>query len=120
WLRSEIQKDFSQHLILPDYAFRLLQVLEDLDRNEVVPFPGLIYSIYSMLQKSLQEKENAHLSLPQAYSQTKMVMNGLQELQHNIGLHIEQVLQQLEAKQVLEQLFSSYRNEIMDRAYHQL
>jgi hypothetical protein len=120
WFRNEIQRDFSQYLILPDYAFRLLQVLDDLNRNESVPFQGLIYSIYSMLQKSLQEKSNAHLSLPQAYSQMNALKLGLQELQHNIGVHIERVLKQLEAKQVLDQLFSTYRNEIMDRAYHQL
>jgi Family of unknown function (DUF5716) len=48
------------------------------------------------------------------------LMNGLKELQHNIGAHIEEVLQRLQASEILEQFFTSYRQEIVDRAYHQL
>lgn len=119
WLRSETQSDFSQVYTLPDYAFRLLSVFHDIASDEPLPLQGLIFSIYSLLQTSVREG-NAHISLPEAYRQTASLMSGLKELQHNIGVHIEQVLRQLQARDVLEQVFTLYRGEIVDKAYHQL
>jgi hypothetical protein len=119
WLRIETQSDFSQSYTLPDYAFRLLNVFNELASDEPLPLQGLIFSIYSLLQTSVREG-NAHISLPEAYRQTASLMSGLKELQHNIGVHIEQVLRQLQARDVLEQVFTLYRGEIVDKAYHQL
>lgn len=119
WLRIETQSDFSQSYTLPDYAFRLLNVFSEIASDEPLPIQGLIFSIYSLLQTSLREG-NAHISLPEAHRQTASLMSGLKELQHNIGVHIEQVLRQLQARDVLEQVFTLYRGEIMDKAYHQL
>lgn len=119
WLRIETQSDFSQSYTLPDYAFRLLNVFSEIASDEPLPIQGLIFSIYSLLQTSVREG-NAHISLPEAHRQTASLMSGLKELQHNIGVHIEQVLRQLQARDVLEQVFTLYRGEIVDKAYHQL
>ncbi len=119
WLRIETQSDFSQFYTLPDYAFRLLNVFHEIASDEPLPIQGLIFSIYSLLQTSLREG-NAHISLPEAHRQTASLMSGLKELQHNIGVHIEHVLRQLQARDVLEQVFTLYRGEIVDKAYHQL
>ena len=119
WLRGETQSDFSQSYTLPDYAFRLLSVLGDIASDEPLPLQGLVFSIYSLLQTSVREG-SAHISLPEAHRQTASLMSGLKELQHNIGVHIEQVLRQLQARDVLERVFTLYRDEIVDKAYHQL
>lgn len=119
WLRIETQADFSQSYTLPNYAFRLLHVFSELVSDEPLPLQGLILSIYSLLQTSVREG-NAHISLPEAHRQAASLMSGLKELQHNIGVHIEQVLRQLQARDVLEQIFTLYRSEIVDKAYHQL
>lgn len=119
WLRSETQSDFSHSYILPDYAFRLLRTLSELTTSEPPPLAGLICSIHDLLQAA-QAEGNAEVRVPEAKRQTEQLINGLKELQHNIGLHINQVLQQLPARDVLEALFSTYQSEIVDRAYHQL
>ena len=118
WLKEEQQKDYTRTYILPSYSFRLLWVLRDIASQETLPLAGLICSIHDLLHAT-EEKGNAHIRLPEAYRQTLYLLNGLKELQHNIGTHIEQVLSQLEASAVLDQFFT-YRNEIIDRAYHQL
>lgn len=119
WLRVETQSDFSQHYILPDYAFRLLETLELIASNDPPPLRGLVCSIHDLLQAAAREG-NEHIRVPEAHRQTQRLMNGLKELQHNIGSHIEQVLQRLQTSEILEQFFTSYRQEIVDRAYHQL
>jgi hypothetical protein len=119
WLRIETQSDFTQYYILPDYAFRLLETMERIAANEPIPLRGLIYSIYSMLQTAVSEG-NEYIGISEASRQSRHLMNGLKELHHNIGAHIEQVLRQLQANEILAQVFSAYRREIVDRAYHQL
>ena len=119
WLRIETQNDFSQACILPDYAFRLLQVLEMLLANDPPRLRGVVASIRNTLQAAVNEGDE-HVNIFEAQRQTQTLMNGLKELQHNIGAHIEQVLRQLQAGDILQQFFTRYRDEIVDRAYHQL
>jgi hypothetical protein len=119
WLRVETQSDFSQSYILPDYAFRLLETLEMIAANEPPPLRGMVCSIHDLLQAAVREGSE-HIRVPEANRQTQRLMNGLKELQHNIGSHIEQVLRRLQASEILEQFFTAYRQEIVDRAYHQL
>lgn len=119
WLRVETQSDFSQSYTLPDFAFRLLATLQELVDNEPLRLQGLICAIHDMLQMAVREG-TAHIRLAEAHRQTRALMNGLKELQHNIGLHIEQVLRQLSARDVLAQVFTTYRSDVVDRAYHQL
>ncbi|HEX6290972.1 MAG TPA: Wadjet anti-phage system protein JetA family protein [Herpetosiphonaceae bacterium] len=119
WLRSEMQSDFTQTYILPDYTFRLLAVLSEITRNESPSLRGLICAIHDMLAAAVREGDAA-IRLPEAHRQTIHLINGLKELQHNIGGHIEQLVQQSEARAILEQLFFNYRDEIVDRVYHQL
>ncbi|MFV9507657.1 MAG: Wadjet anti-phage system protein JetA family protein [Oscillochloridaceae bacterium umkhey_bin13] len=119
WLRIETQSDFRQSYTLPDFAFRLLATFQELADNEPLRLQGLICAIHDMLQMAVREG-TAHIRLVEAHRQTRALMNGLKELQHNIGLHIEQVLRQLSASAVLAQIFTSYRNDVVDRAYHQL
>lgn len=119
WLRSETQSDFTQSFVLPDYAFRLLRVLSEIAANEPPPLQGLICSIHDLLQASVREG-NADIRLPEAHRQMQHLLNGLKELQHNIGAHLERVLQQMQTREVLDQFFVSYHTEIVDRVYHQL
>lgn len=120
WVRSETQSNFDVLYILPDYAFRLLRTLAEILANEPPPLAGLIFSTYTILQNLLQETPNAYLGIPQAHRQTLQLLNSLKELQQNIGEHIKQILQESQAKQVLDRLLLRYREEIVDRAYHQL
>ncbi len=120
WLKGETLSDFSVHYILPDYAFRLLRVLGEIAINEPPALAGLVFSTYALLQRILTEPDTAYVGIPQAHRQTQHLLNGLKELQQNIGLHINQILAQSQARDVLEQLFLRYREEIVDRAYHQL
>jgi hypothetical protein len=119
WLRAETQNDFTQTFILPDYAFRLLRAFTEIAANQALPLQGLICSIHDLLQAAIRDG-NVDIRLPEAHRQTQHLVNGLQELSHNIGIHIERVLRQMQARDVLDQIFSSYRAEIVDRVYHHL
>lgn len=119
WLHEEIQKDFTIVYTLPDYAFRLLAILHEIAHDTKPPLQGLICTIHDLLQAALREG-NAHIRIPQAHRETMRLLNGLKELQHNIGVHIETVLRQVSPHDVLEQTFGSYLREATRRTYHEL
>jgi hypothetical protein len=119
WLRGETQSDFTHTYILPDYAFRLLRVLNEIAVDEPPPLAGLVYTIHSVLRETARDG-NADFGIPEAHRHAEHLVNGLKELQHNIGQHINRVLQRLTADEVLAQFFAEYQSEIVDRAYHQL
>lgn len=119
WLRVETQSDYIIAYTLPAYAFRLLNVLHELARNEPLRLRGMICTIYDLLQAARQE-DGDYVRLREAYYHSRYLLQALKELQHNIGAHIQQVLEQLQARDVLQQVFTSYRDQIVDSAYHQL
>jgi hypothetical protein len=119
WLRVETQSDYTIAYTLPAYAFRLLNVLHELASNEPPRLRGMICAIHDLLQAARQETGD-YVRLREAHYQTRYLLQALKELQHNIGEHIQQVLEQLQARDVLQQVFTSYRDQIVDSAYHQL
>lgn len=86
WLQVETEADFSSRYILPTYAFRLLTLLEEIADNEPPPLTGLVYTIHSVLQQA--RREGADFGVSEAARNTQQLLNGLKELQHNIGRHL--------------------------------
>ncbi len=119
WLHEVIQNDFTIVYTLPDYAFRLLAIFHEIAHDTRLPLQGLICAIHDLLQAALRDG-NAHIRIPQAHRETMRLLNGLKELQHNIGVHIETVLRQLSPHDVLEHTFGSYLREVTRRTYHEL
>ena len=63
---------------------------------------------------------NTAVRIPQVYQETMRLLNGLEELQHNINAHIETVLNQASLRDILEQTFASRLHQVTRRAYHEL
>lgn len=119
WLRIETQSDFSHLYTLPMHAFRLLGVLQDIASNEPMQLQGVICAIHDLLKAAVSEGTDT-IRFQEAYRQTRFLLTNLKELQHNIGIHIQEMLEEQKARNVLEQMFTSYREKIVDTAYHQL
>lgn len=119
WLHEEIQRDFTVVYTLPDYAFRLLAVFHEITHDTRPTLQGLVFTIHDLIQAAHHEG-NAPLRIAQAHHETLRLLNGLKELQHNIGLHIETVLQQLSPQGVLEHTFGVYLRDVTRQTYHEL
>lgn len=119
WFSVETQSDYTIAYTLPPYAFRLLHALHELAGNEPPRLRGMICAIHDLLQAARQETGD-DVRLREAHYQTRYLLQALKELQHNIGKHIQQVLEHLPASEVLVQFFTNYRDQIVDSAYHQL
>lgn len=119
WLREEIQPDGTLIYSLPEHTFRLLRVLHEIATGHEERLQGVICNIHDLLQAAVREG-NASVRVPQAREETRRLLSRLKELQHTIGLHIEQLLQQRELKDILEQTFVIYLRQVSRSSYHEL
>lgn len=119
WLREEIQADGTLMYSLPEHAFRLLRVFHEIATGHEERLQGVICNIHDLLQAAVREG-NASVRVPQARDETWRLLSRLKELQHTIGIHIEQILQQRELKAILEQTFVVYLRQVSRSSYHEL
>lgn len=117
WLTREVQRDFSVQYTLPEYAFPLLEGFRAVLDRRPAEFEGMIYNTYLLLHRP-DARVPGYVLLQQAYDQTRRIVAGLKQLQHNIGTYLEQVAGRLDVPQVLQH-FAAYRAEVAPN-YHRL
>lgn len=117
WLAREVQRDYSRHYTLPAYTFPLLEAFHQVVERRATEFEGLIYDTYLLLNRP-DSRMSGYVLLQQAHEQTSRIVAGLKQLQHNIGSYIEQIVANLEVREVLAS-FGAYRVQVAPN-YHRL
>jgi hypothetical protein len=122
WLRTEIEHDFTRLCTVPDDALHLLALLDSSRVEESEPsLLGRIYTIRDLLQSAVSKDAGyIQIRLTEAHRQSVALRQALLALQHNMGLHIEQALQQFKSNAALQRFFQHYQGEILNPLYHQL
>jgi hypothetical protein len=119
WFRTEMQPDQSASLVLYDHSFRILDGLNQFVNAQATPLQGLVCSIHDLLLAASQG-DNVSVRVSEAARQCEHMLNALRELEHTIGLHMEQLLQEREVKAVLRRLLLEYSTDVIDAGYHKL
>lgn len=119
WVVSEVYSNYVQYISLPDYAIKILDVLDKIRRHRQVEYQGYVYATYTLLHSEEADRQG-NLALEKAYEQTEQLINGLKSLNHNIKRYIERVLAEKEPREILKIHFQDYMEEIIDRSYHRL
>lgn len=117
WLKREKQRDLTYQYTLAEYAFPLLESFRQITEQRAPEFDGLIYGTYLLLNRH-DEQMSGYALLQQAQEQTRRVAAGLKQLQHNIGAHIERLVEDLDVREVLQN-FITYRAQVSP-SYHRL
>ncbi|WP_151191867.1 Wadjet anti-phage system protein JetA family protein [Desulfotomaculum copahuensis] len=119
WLAGEVYSNYVQYISLPDYAIKILDVLDKIRRHRQVEYQGFVYATYTLLHAPEADRQG-NLALEKAYEQTEQLINGLKSLNHNIKRYIERVLAEKEPREILKIHFQDYMTEIIDQSYHRL
>jgi len=90
WLEREQQADYTEFIILPDYAFTLLEALRTIQEQKPREYTGQLYAAHQLLTKEGDDFAPA-LALTQAYENVRQVVRGLNELNQNIRRYTERV-----------------------------
>src|SRR3990172_7397574 len=89
WVEREQHADYSETIILPDYAFTLLEALRAIQEQKPREFTGQLYTAHQLLSRSRDKDFSPALALTQAYENVRQVVRGLTELNQNIRRYIE-------------------------------
>jgi hypothetical protein len=83
WLEREQSADYTEFIVLPDYAFTLLEALRTIQEQKPKEFTGQLYAAHQLLTNEGDDFSPA-LALTQAYENVRQVVRGLNELNQNI------------------------------------
>lgn len=118
WLEREQSADYVETIILPDYAFTLLEALRAIQEQKPKEFTGQIYAAHQLLTNESEDFAPA-LALTQAYENVRQVVRGLNELNQNIRRYTERATRGLDVAALLRLQYDDYA-QVLGPAYHAL
>jgi len=119
WVEREQTADYTEFIILPDYAFTLLEALRVIQEQKPREFKGQLYTAHQLLTSSRGKDFSPALALTQAYENVRQVVRGLNELNQNIRRYIERATRGRDAAELLRLQFDDY-SQTLGPAYHAL
>jgi hypothetical protein len=118
WLEQEQQADYTEFIILPDYAFTLLEALRTVQEQKPREYTGQLYAAHQLLTTQNDDFSPA-LALTQAYENVRQVVRGLNELNQNIRRYTERVTRDRPVAELLRLQYDDYAH-VLGPAYHAL
>jgi hypothetical protein len=119
WVEREQHADYSETLLLPDYAFTLLEALRAIQDQKPREFTGQLYAAHQLLANSRNKDFSPALALTQAYENVRQVVRGLSELNQNIRRYIERATKGRDVAELLRLQFDDYA-QTLGPTYHAL
>lgn len=119
WVEREQHADYTETIILPDYAFTLLEALRTVQEQKPREFTGQLYTAHQLLTSSRGKDFSPALALTQAYENVRQVVRGLNELNQNIRRYIERATRGRDPAELLRLQFDDYSH-TLGPAYHAL
>lgn len=119
WIEREQHADYSETIILPDYAFTLLEAMRTIQEQKPREFTGQLYAAHQLIMSSRTKDFSAALAVTQTYENVRQVARGLSELNHNIRRYVERATKQTDVAELLHMQFNDYSH-TLGPAYHAL
>ncbi len=128
WIEREQHADYSETIILPDYAFTLLEALRAIQEQKPREFTGQLYAAHQLITSATTSKDfSPALAVTQTYENVRQVARGLSELNQNIRRYVERVTRQIDPAtgqrtsiaDLLRLQFEDY-SQTLGSAYHAL
>lgn len=120
WIEREQHADYSETIILPDYAFTLLEAFRSIQEQKPREFKGQLYAAHQLITSATTHKDfSPTLAVSQTYENIRQVVRGLNELNQNIRRYVERATRQMEVADLLRLQFDDY-TQTLGPAYHAL
>lgn len=128
WIEREQHTDYSETIILPDYAFTLLEALRAIQEQKPREFTGQLYAAHQLITSATTSKDfSPALAVTQTYENVRQVVRGLSELNQNIRRYVERATWQIDPatgqrtsiSDLLRLQFDDY-SQTLGPAYHAL
>jgi hypothetical protein len=118
WIEREQSADYTEYIILPDYAFTLLEAFRAIGQQRPREYTGQLYAAHQLLTSEHEEFSPA-LAVTQAYENVRGLVRGLNELNQNIRRYTERVTNDKPVPELMRMQFDDYAP-ALGAAYHAL
>jgi hypothetical protein len=120
WIEREQHADYSETIILPDYAFTLLEAFRTIQEQKPREFTGQLYTAHQLITSATTNKDfSPAIAVTQAYENIRQVVRGLSELNQNIRRYVERASHEKGVSDLLHLQFDDYA-QTLGPAYHAL
>ena len=120
WIEREQHADYSETIILPDYAFTLLEAFRSIQDQKPREFTGQLYTAHQLITSATTSKDfSPALAVTQAYENVRQVVRGLSELNQNIRRYVERATHERTVADLLHLQFDDYA-QTLGPTYHAL
>lgn len=120
WIEREQHADYTETIILPDYAFTLLEAFRSIQEQKPREFTGQLYTAHQLITSATTNKDfSPALAVTQAYENVRQVVRGLSELNQNIRRYVERAMRESDVAGLLHLQFDDYV-ETLGPTYHAL
>jgi hypothetical protein len=120
WIEREQHADYSETILLPDYAFTLLEAFRSIQEQKPREFKGQLYAAHQLITSANTHKDfSPTLAVSQTYENIRQVVRGLNELNQNIRRYVEHATRQMEVPDLLRLQFDDYA-QTLGPPYHAL
>ncbi|MGE5603033.1 MAG: Wadjet anti-phage system protein JetA family protein [Nitrososphaerales archaeon] len=118
WIEREQGADYTEYIILPDYAFTLLEAFRAIGQQRPREYTGQLYAAHQLITSEHEEFSPA-LAVTQAYESVRGLVRGLNELNQNIRRYTERVTKDKSVPELMRLQFDDYAP-ALGAAYHAL
>ncbi len=118
WVEREQGADYTEYIILPDYAFTLLEAFRAIGQQWPREYTGQLYAAHQLITSEHEEFSPA-LAVTQAYESVRGLVRGLNELNQNIRRYTERVTKDKPVPELMRMQFDDYAP-ALGAAYHAL
>ena len=118
WIEREQNADYTEYIILPDYAFTLLEAFRAIGQQRPREYTGQLYAAHQLLTSEHEEFSPA-LAVTQAYESVRGLVRGLNELNQNIRRYTDRVTKDKAVPELMRMQFDDYAP-ALGAAYHAL
>jgi hypothetical protein len=120
WIEREQHADYTETIILPDYAFTLLEAFRAIQEQKPREFTGQLYTAHQLITSAQINKDfSPALAVTQAYENVRQVVRGLSELNQNIRRYVERATREKNVADLVHLQFDDYV-QTLGPTYHAL
>ena len=122
WILIEIENDFKEYVTVPNFSYRIIQLLYDIANVSESENFAYVYSTYSSLKvaDSTHDIYEMITALNDGAEKTEKLVESLKSVYHSITYYNQQLIDTLNVNNVLYSHYEVYQQEIVARVMRPL
>lgn len=117
WLEEEEDNHFKKNITIPEYSYKIINLLYDLSFSRNREYNSFVYSTYASLKNAEDNPGYLYNALSSACKNTEDLVDELKILFNNIKRYMQRAINEMEINNLLKEYFVNYKTGIFDSVY---